>query len=121
MHRVTSGDTFSSLAARYGTTPAMVSSANSGELPESGAFVAIPVSYPGDHPPPARPASAKKKSTERRGAATAKLVRPSAKPAHAVASPVSAPVSKTPAKKSAVAQASKKPAPKPAVARTPGA
>ena len=121
LHRVASGDTFASLATRYGTSAAMVSSANSGELPESGAFVAIPVSYPGDHPPPGRPAIARKKSTAKQGAATAKIVRPSAKAAHAVAAPVSAPISKTPAKKPAVAQASKKPAPKPVSARTPGA
>lgn len=121
LHRVSSGDTFSSLATRYGTTAAMVSSANSGELPESGAFAAIPVSYPGDHPPLTHPVTTRKKSTVKQGTVAAKLAKPASRSARVVASPVSAPTSKTPGKKPAVAQASKKPAAKPAVARTPGA
>jgi membrane-bound lytic murein transglycosylase D len=46
IHRVDAGDTLASVAKKYGTTAALVSSANHGALPEAGAFAAIPVAYP---------------------------------------------------------------------------
>ena len=51
LHRVESGDTPTTLAKRYGTTPEMIASVNRGELPEPGMFAAIPVPYPGDRVP----------------------------------------------------------------------
>lgn len=48
LHRVESGDTLAALARRYNAQPALVSSANRGELPEAGQWAAIPVAYPGD-------------------------------------------------------------------------
>lgn len=50
VHRVEAGDTPASLAKRYGTTASLVESANRGDFPEAGAFAAVPVGYPGDHP-----------------------------------------------------------------------
>ena len=46
-----SEDTFAALAKRYGTTAALLSSANHDELPEAGALVVIPAAYPGDRIP----------------------------------------------------------------------
>jgi hypothetical protein len=51
VHKVEGDDTFLSLARRYNTTPAMVSSVNHETLPEAGALVVIPASYPGDRIP----------------------------------------------------------------------
>ena len=55
VHRVESGDTFASLAKRYGTAVASLSSANHGDLPAAGQLMAVPVAYPGDRT--ARPAA----------------------------------------------------------------
>jgi membrane-bound lytic murein transglycosylase D len=68
VHRVEPGDTFAAVAKRYGTTPDLLSSANHDQLPQTGMFAAVPVSYPGERvtvkPAPgktvARKASAKK-------------------------------------------------------------
>ena len=51
VQRLESGDTFASLARRYGATAENLSSANRDSLPDVGRFVAIPVSYPGDRAP----------------------------------------------------------------------
>jgi membrane-bound lytic murein transglycosylase D len=51
VHRVEPGDTFAGVAKQYGTTAALLSSANHDELPEAGAFALVPVAYPGDRPP----------------------------------------------------------------------
>jgi len=48
VHRVEAGDSFTTIAKRYGTTPGQVSIANADALPDAGSFVAIPVSYPID-------------------------------------------------------------------------
>lgn len=45
IHRVETGDTIASLAKRYGTSAELIRSANREELPEPGAYAAIPVSY----------------------------------------------------------------------------
>ncbi len=60
VHRVEPGDTFAAVAKRYGTTADLLSSANHDELPETGMFAAVPVSYPGDR---ALPVKAKAKKT----------------------------------------------------------
>ena len=51
VHKLESEDTFAGLAKRYGTTAALLSSANHDELPEAGALVVIPAAYPGDRVP----------------------------------------------------------------------
>lgn len=51
VQRAQSDDTFATLGQRYGTTAALVSSANHDALPEAGGLVAIPVAYPGDRIP----------------------------------------------------------------------
>ncbi len=51
VHKLESEDTFAGLAKRYGTTAALLSSANHDELPEAGALVVIPAAYPGDRIP----------------------------------------------------------------------
>jgi hypothetical protein len=57
VHRLESGETVADLAKRYNTTSASIASANRGmdndkdAAPEAGAWVAIPVSYPGDRVP----------------------------------------------------------------------
>jgi membrane-bound lytic murein transglycosylase D len=51
VHKLDSEDTFAGLAKRYGTTAALLSSANHDELPEAGALVVIPAAYPGDRIP----------------------------------------------------------------------
>ncbi len=48
VHKLDSDDTFAGLAKRYGTTAALLSSANHDELPETGSLVVIPAAYPGD-------------------------------------------------------------------------
>jgi membrane-bound lytic murein transglycosylase D len=50
VHRVETGDTFAAIAKRYGTSPTTLSSANHDELPDAGAWIAIPAAYPGDRP-----------------------------------------------------------------------
>ena len=51
IHKVDGEDTFTSLARRYNTTPALLSSVNHDALPEAGSLVVIPASYPGDRIP----------------------------------------------------------------------
>ena len=51
LHRMAVSDTFASLAIRYKTTAAMVSSVNHDELPDTGALAVIPAAYPGDRLP----------------------------------------------------------------------
>src|SRR5579872_2508797 len=51
VHRVDGEETFASLARRYNTTPALVSSVNHDTLPTAGSLVVIPASYPGDRIP----------------------------------------------------------------------
>ena len=48
VERVESGDTLATVAKRYGTTAEAIRSANRDGLPETGDFVAIPMSYAGD-------------------------------------------------------------------------
>jgi len=48
VHRLENGEGFPELAKRFRAMPAAVSAANHDELPDAGAWVAIPVSYPGD-------------------------------------------------------------------------
>ena len=55
VHRMESGDTFATLAKRFNTSLSALSAANHDELPEAGAWIAIPAAYPGDRVP-ARPA-----------------------------------------------------------------
>jgi membrane-bound lytic murein transglycosylase D len=121
VHRVEAGDTLASLAKRYGTSVALIQSANREELPEAGQLAAIPVAYPG---PVARAAVAK-------APARSQAKGPAAK-GQAAKGPVATPVAKNrPAagasaanlvKKRAVAQAPKKaPAQKTATATRPGA
>ena len=55
IHKVDGEETFVSLARRYNTTPALVSSINHDVLPVAGSLVVIPASYPGDRIP-VRPA-----------------------------------------------------------------
>jgi membrane-bound lytic murein transglycosylase D len=67
LHRVETGDTFAALAKRYnGSTIALVSSANHGELPAAGEWAAIPSAYPGDRAPRASKAAAARKTTAKR-------------------------------------------------------
>lgn len=56
LHRMESGETLADVSRRFGTTAAALSAANRDEVPESGAWVAVPVSYPGDRKPAAKPA-----------------------------------------------------------------
>jgi len=51
VHKLDSEDSFAALAKRYGTTAALLSSANHDELPEAGSLVVIPAAYPGDRIP----------------------------------------------------------------------
>ena len=51
VHKLDSEDTFAGLAKRYGTTAAVLSSANHDDLPEAGSLVVIPAAYPGDRVP----------------------------------------------------------------------
>jgi membrane-bound lytic murein transglycosylase D len=137
LHRVETGDTPGSLGKRYGTTAESIASANRGDLPEVGAFAAIPVAYPGDHVQPKLPKTAGGKNTG--SAKVAAVVKKPGSSGIAATGPVpdksprsvsvSASLTKAPAgaaaaaKKPAVAQAPKKPVTrKPAVApHTPGA
>jgi membrane-bound lytic murein transglycosylase D len=48
VHRIESGESFADLARRFNTTPAALLAANRDDMPEAGAWVAIPVTYPGD-------------------------------------------------------------------------
>ena len=114
VHRVESGDTATTLAKRYGTTAETIASVNRGEIPEQGAFAAIPVAYPGDRAPV-------KRTTVKAAVASVRTAKPTVKAAKPVAPSVVA--VKATVKKPEVAQAPKKPQTrKPATAvHTPGA
>ena len=74
VHKLDAEDTFTTLARRYNTAAAVVSSANHDALPEAGSLVVIPVAYPGDRVPVRRPSRVVAKSratTTRRVASTA--------------------------------------------------
>jgi membrane-bound lytic murein transglycosylase D len=103
IHKVDGEETFASLARRYNTTAALVSSVNHETLPTAGSLVVIPASYPGDHIPVrpavrARAGSGTSSRTGSRTSAARPAVSSSRVKAHARAS---APRSKTPAKASA--------------------
>jgi membrane-bound lytic murein transglycosylase D len=92
VHRLEGGETFATVAKRYGAAPSAVSLANHDELPEAGSWIAIPAAYPGDRPPgrvaaashPAGGQSAKRKSAPRTAARRTKTpVRRSAAGSHA--------------------------------------
>ena len=92
VHKVEAGDTFAAVAKRYGTTADLLSSANHDQLPETGLFAAVPISYPGDRAPvvkPARKTTAAKSSAKKaplKKAASAKTARkPTAKPSASAA------------------------------------
>jgi len=51
VHRLEGGETFATLAKRYGAAPSAVSLANHDDLPETGSWIAIPAAYPGDRRP----------------------------------------------------------------------
>src|SRR5665213_1029981 len=51
VHRLEGGETLTELARRFNTTQASITAANRSELPDSGAWIAIPVAYPGDRMP----------------------------------------------------------------------
>ena len=85
VHRLEGGETFATLAKRYGAAPSAVSLANHDELPEAGSWIAIPAAYPGDRTP-ARAAgeSAKRKPAPRTASRRTKTpVRRSATGSHA--------------------------------------
>ena len=101
VHKVDSDDTFAALAKRYGTTAALLSSANHDELPEAGSLVVIPAAYPGDRLPVRTAARstvrttghAASKTAPRKPVLTASRIRPKARAA--------APAAKSPTKASA--------------------
>lgn len=112
IHRVDGEETFVSLARRYNTTPALVSSVNHDTLPAAGSLVVIPVSYPGDRIP-VRSAVRTRAGSARSGAARTAVsssgVRTSIKPGTRASAPrgktptkaSTAPPAKTPTKASA--------------------
>ena len=90
VHRVEPGDTFAGVAKRYGTSPDVLSSANHDQLPDAGAFAAVPVAYPGD-PKPVKTASKKPAAKKKTPAKTVAGARTGRKPvAKAAAKPASA-------------------------------
>ena len=100
IHKVDGEETFVSLARRYNTTPALVSSVNHDTLPEAGSLVVIPASYPGDRIPmrTAVRARAGSRTSSKTGAATGQAASSSrTKPK----TRASAPRAKTPSKASA--------------------
>jgi len=96
IHKVDGEETFASLARRYNTTPAMLSSVNHDTLPTAGSLVVIPASYPGDRTPVRSAVRARAGSgrSSRRPTGIASRTKPGTKPRAA------APRAKTPAKAS---------------------
>src|SRR6202043_397012 len=78
IHKVDGEETFASLARRYNTTAALLSSANHDTLPTAGSLVVIPASYPGDRIPvrSAVRARAGSGTSSRRSAASSSRVKP---------------------------------------------
>jgi hypothetical protein len=103
IHKLEGDDTFISLARRYNTTAALVSSVNHDALPEAGSLVVIPASYPGDRIPvrSAVRTTTRSRTSSRRPAVSSSRVKPSTKPG----TRASAPRAKTPTKASAAAPA----------------
>ena len=107
IHKADGEDTFVTLARRYNTTPAMVSSANHDAPPVAGSLVVIPASYPGDRMPvrTAVRTVASSKTGTRRTAASSSRVKPgtrvSAARAKTPTKASTAPAAKTPTKASA--------------------
>jgi hypothetical protein len=99
IHKVDGEETFVSLARRYNTTPALVSSVTTTRCP-AGSLVVIPASYPGDRIP-LRPAV-----RARAGSGTRPKGRPPADPCQA-RDPGAAPRATTSAKTSTKASAPK--------------
>lgn len=100
IHKVDGEETFVSLARRYNTTPALVSSVNHDTLPAAGSLVVIPASYPGDRIPVRTAVRARagsrtpsKTGATTRQAASASRTKPKTR--------ASAPRAKTPSKASA--------------------
>jgi len=101
VHKLESEDNFAALAKRYGTTAALLSSANHDELPEAGALVVIPAAYPGDRVPVRTAARTAVRATghptskvaARKPVLTASRIRPKARAV--------APAAKSPTKASA--------------------
>jgi len=100
IHKVDGEETFVSLARRYNTTPALVSSVNHDTLPAAGSLVVIPASYPGDRIP-VRPAVRARAMSSARASATRPAVSSSrVKPSNKPRTRASAPPAKTPTKAS---------------------
>ncbi len=108
VHRVEPGDTFAAVAKRYGTTAALISSANHDQLPETGMFAAVPVAYPRDRTSPVRRASkgARKTASKRTAGKRASAKKVSAKTASVK--------KKASGKNAASARSGRKPASRPA-------
>jgi hypothetical protein len=68
LHRLSTDDSFVTLARRYNTAASLVSSANHDELPDAGSFVVIPASYPGDRVVRTSARSTAKPTTRKAGA-----------------------------------------------------
>ncbi|MEO8052085.1 MAG: transglycosylase SLT domain-containing protein [Acidobacteriota bacterium] len=94
VRKVDGEDTFASLARRYNTTAATMSSANHDTLPEAGSLVVIPASYPGERIAVRSAVQGKTRSrtSARRPAVSSTRVKPRTR--------ASAPRAKTPTKAS---------------------
>jgi len=113
VHKVDGEDSFATLAKRYGTTAALLSSANHDEMPEAGSLVVIPAAYPGDRVPvrtaarttprttPKTTSHVTAKAPARKPVLTASRIRPKARAA--------APPAKSPTKASAAKGATGRP------------
>jgi hypothetical protein len=100
IHKVDGEDTFVSLARRYNTTPALVSSVNHDTLPTAGSLVVIPASYPGDRIPvrtAVRTTTRSARTSTAKPAVSSARAKTSSKPKTRAA----APRAKTPTKASA--------------------
>jgi len=95
VHRLEDGETFATLAKRYGAAPSAVSSANHDELPEAGSWIAIPAAYPSDRAP-ARVAQSGRHAagqSDRRKPASKTAARRTKTPVHRSATGSHAPLS----------------------------
>ena len=95
VHRLEGGETFATLAKRYGAAPSAVSSANHDELPDAGSWVVIPAAYPGDRPPArvAQPVRRAAGQSARRKPASKTAARRTKAPVHRSATSSHAPLS----------------------------
>jgi len=98
IHKVDGEETFVSLARRYNTTPALVSSVNHDTLPTAGSLVVIPASYPGDRLPVRTAVRTRAGSPASAGRPTVSSTH--AKPGTKTRTRASAPRAKTPTKAS---------------------